>query len=280
MTLAMALFAVADAFIKTLGQIVPAAQIVWMMGLGGTFAFALWFLASGQSVWSQAYLSRGVLVRSGFEATGTLFMVTALTQAPLALVSAVIQATPLVVALGAVLFFRNSVGWRRWLAILIGFTGVLVILRPGTDAVTAAAWLAVAGMLGLAGRDLVTRALPMAVTGPRLSLHAFATLAVAGAALQTVQGVPPTPLGPAGFGLLALVVCFGMAAYLAIVAATRVGDLALVSSFRYTRMIFALAIAVPFFGERPDAWTLIGVAIVIASGVYTLWREARVASHA
>jgi drug/metabolite transporter (DMT)-like permease len=275
MTLAMALFAVADALIKHLGDSFSAAQIVWMLGIGGGLGFTVWFVASGQPMWSADYAAPRVLLRSAFEGSGTLCIVTALTLAPLALVSAVIQATPLVVALGAAVFFRNKVGWRRWMAISVGFVGVLVILRPGVGATGLGAWLAVAGMLALAARDLATRALPGTVSGPRLSLHAFATLTVAGLAYQIVQGAPLVVPGPASLGFVALASAFGMGAYLAIVGAMRAGDIAVVSSFRYTRMLFALAIAIPVFGERPDGWTLLGVAIVIASGCYTLWREAR-----
>jgi drug/metabolite transporter (DMT)-like permease len=280
MTLAMGLFAVEDALIKSLGATLPAAQIIWGIGLGGFVVLATWFAVTGRGVWDPAYLSRGVLMRSAFEAFGTVFIVSALTLAPLALVSAVIQATPLAVALGAAVFLGHRVGWRRWLAILAGFAGVLLILRPGSEAVSSGVWLAVIGMLGLVGRDLATRNLPQAVTGARLSLHAFASLVVAGGALQVAQGAPLVNPGAAGLGVLALCVLLGLGAYLSIVAATRSGDLAVVSSFRYTRMLFALAIAVPIFGERPDGWTLAGVAVVIAAGAFALWREARATSHA
>ena len=280
MTLAMALFAVEDALIKGLGAAFAPAQIVWMLGLGGAAGFALLFALRGEPLWSPAYRAPRVLLRSGCEAVGSLFFVTALTLAPLAFVSAVIQATPLVVAAGSVLFLGARVGWRRWAAIAVGFAGVLVILRPWSDGAPDAAWLAVAGMLGLAARDLVTRTLPPDVAGPRLSLHAFAALALAGAALQAAEGTPVAAPDAAQLARLAACVGVGMAAYLAIVAAVRSGDLSVVSSFRYSRMLFALAIAVPVFGERPDALTLVGAAVVIASGGYALWREARAPSHA
>ena len=84
---------------------------------------------------------------------------------------------------------------------------------------------------------------------------------------------------PAGmeWGLLGVSIVIGMFAYLAIVAATRAGNAGIISSFRYSRMLFALIIGTIFFAEKPDTATLIGVAIVIASGIYTLWREARLA---
>lgn len=280
MTLAMGLFAVEDALIKSLGGVFAAAQIIWMLGLGGALAFAAWFLASGRGLRSPVWTRRQVLLRTAFEAVGSLFFVSALTSGSLAAVSAVIQATPLVVALGAMVVFGARVGPRRWLAIGTGFAGVLMILRPGSEVVDPAVWLAVGGMLALAARDLATRAVPRDVTGAQLALHAFTGLVVVGLAMQAVQGAPVVRPAPTELGILALCVVIGMAAYLSIVAATRDGDIAIVSSFRYARMLFALLIATLVFAERPDAWTLGGVAVVIASGLYTLWREARTASLA
>ncbi len=280
MTLAMGLFAAEDALIKGLSGAFSAAQIIWMLGLGGTLAFAAWMAASGRGVWSPVYLQRAVLRRSVFEVIGALCFVSALALIPLSLASAVIQATPLVVALGAALFLGARVGWRRWLAILVGFGGVLLILRPGSDSFDPATLLAVGGMLSLAVRDLATRTIPGTVSGARLSIHAFAALIPAGLILQAVLGIPVATPNAAQLGILALCVGIGMAAYLAVVSAMRAGDIAVVSSFRYTRMLFALLIAFAFFNERPDAATLVGVAIVIASGVFTLVREARLARAA
>ena len=135
--------------------------------------------------------------------------------------------------------------------------------------------LALGGMLGLAARDLATRRMPAIISGPRLSLHAFAALVPTGIILQLLQAAPVRLPAAAEVGILALCVGIGMAGYLTIVAATRAGDISVVSSFRYSRMLFALAIGMAVFGERPDATTILGVAIVIASGLYTLVREAR-----
>lgn len=275
MVAAMACFTVEDALIKALSGAIPPAQIVWMLGLGGSTAFALWLQVSGRGAWSPVYLRRHVILRSGCEVCGTLCFVSALALIPLALASAVIQATPLVVAMGAAVFLGARVRWRRWLAIGAGFAGVLVIIRPGAASFDPAVLLAVGGMLGLAARDLTTRRMPGEVSGPRLSFHAFAALVPAGLLLQALLGTPVVMPDAAQFGVLALCVVIGMGAYLTIVAATRLGDISVVSSFRYSRMLFALVIAGLFFGERPDVWTIVGVTIVIASGVFTLVREAR-----
>lgn len=272
---AMACFAVEDALIKGLSDVFSPAQIIWMLGLGGAAAFAVWLQVSGKGAWSPLYLHRRVLLRSGCEVFGTLCFVSALALIPLALASAVIQATPLVVAMGAAVFLGATVGWRRWLAISVGFFGVLIIIRPGGAAFDPATLLALGGMLGLAARDLATRTMPAEISGARLSLHAFAALLPTGLALQLILGLDFVRPDAAQLGILALCVAIGMVGYLTIVGATRLGDISVVSSFRYSRMLFALIVGGIAFGERPDIWTLVGVSIVIATGLYTLIREAR-----
>ncbi|UWQ16582.1 DMT family transporter [Jannaschia sp. M317] len=275
MTVAMALFAIEDSLIKTLSGAFAPAQIVWMLGLGGALAFAIWLRLRGQPLWRSSFLEPQVLIRTGAEAVGSVLFISALAMVPLALAAAVLQATPLMVALGATLFLGVQVGWRRWVAILVGFGGVLIMLRPWSTGFEPAAFLAVGGMVALAIRDLATRRIPVLTSGVSLSLVAFASLVPAGFLVQVIQKTPFIPPDLAQVGILAACVAIGMAGYLCIVAGTRLGDIAIVSSFRYTRMLFALIMAVTFFGERPDGWTLVGVVIVIASGVFTLWREAR-----
>lgn len=199
--------------------------------------------------------------------------VTSLTLIPLTTASAVIQATPLVVAMGAAVFLGQSVGWRRWLAILVGFVGVMIIIRPGMEGFMPATLLAVGGMLGLAARDLFTRGLTVQLSGPQLGTHTFALIVPAGILLTLFRGQALVMPDAREWFILLGAVIIGMIAYLTIVAATRGGNAGIISSFRYSRMIFALIIGYFIFAEVPDAATLIGAAIIIVSGIYTVWRE-------
>ena len=131
MTLAMALFAAADAFIKVLSATHPQGQIILVAGIGGTLAFALAVRLSGQAPVTRDILHPAVLARVGTEAVGTIGVVMALALAPLSVVVAILQSVPLIVTLGAALILGEAVGWRRWLAIALGMAGVLLILRPG-----------------------------------------------------------------------------------------------------------------------------------------------------
>ncbi len=274
MIAAMAGFAVEDALIKAVARELPVGQILVIFGAGGMLAFAALARRRGDRLFGADILSRAVVLRAGFEVTGRLFYTLAIALTPLSTASAILQATPLVVVAGAALVFGERVGWRRWLAILAGLAGVLVILRPGADGFVALSLLAVLGMLGFAGRDLATRAAPPSLSNLVLGAYGFAMMVPAGALLLALQGGAVRPSAPAAVGLAGATVV-GVAAYYALTVAMRTGEVSVVTPFRYTRLVFGMAFGVAVFAERPDGATLAGSAIVVATGAYTLWRTAR-----
>lgn len=276
-SLAMAGFALEDMFIKLLADTVPVGQILVLLGLGGALAFGTIAHRKGQAVLSPALMSRTILIRNLAEMIGTVGFVLGFVLASLATASAILQATPLMVTLGAVVFFGEKVGWRRWSAILAGFFGVLLIVRPGMAGFEPASILAVIGVLGLAGRDLATRAVPRAISSYQLSTWAFFMMIPAGVFLMLAMGEAPVALDLAQILKLGAALGIGVFAYYGIVAAMRIGELSFVTPFRYTRMLFALIIAILVFGERPDGLTLTGAGIIICAGLFTLWRERKVA---
>lgn len=275
MVFAMFCFAVEDALIKGLAGAIPAGQVLGTICLGGFVSFLAWSAYRGECLWQPAYLHPKVIIRSLCEVIGSCFFVSALALIPLTTASAVIQATPLVVAMGAALFLGQGIGWRRWIAIIVGFVGVLIIIRPGMEGFVPATLLAVGGMFGLAARDLVTRSLTVDLTGPQLGIHAFGMVAPAAFLLVLLQGQSLAAPTMPQWALLGAGVGIGMLAYLAIITATRKGNAGIISSFRYSRMVFALVVGYIAFTEIPDAATIIGATIIIASGIYTLWRETR-----
>jgi drug/metabolite transporter (DMT)-like permease len=271
MTASMAGFAVEDVFVKAAARDLPLGQVLLTIGLIGMLVFAAMAYRRGEALFPAAFLSRAMLVRSGFEITGRLFYGLAITLTALSTTSAILQATPLVVVAGAALVFGERVGWQRWAAVLAGFAGVLVILRPGAE-FPALSLLAVIGLLGFAGRDLATRAAPEGLSNRQLGALGFAMLAVAGAILLTVFGGARVPDMVTVAKLLGGVV-FGMAGYHALTYAMRTGEVSAVTPFRYTRLVFAMVLAMALFGERPDPATWIGAAMVVGSGIFALTRR-------
>ena len=272
MVLSMAGFAVEDMLIKYIALEMPTGQFLMLIGAGGALIFTLMAWKQGQAVLSADFLRPTIIIRNLGEVIGTLGFVTALVLTPLSSASAILQATPLAVTLGAALFLKEAVGWRRWSAILIGFGGVVAVIRPGLDGFQPASLFAVLGVIGLATRDVATRAAPAEISSLVLAAHGFGMLVPAGAVLLWIRGGAIAPSAQ-GYSLLFAALIIGVSAYYALTLSMRLGDVAVVTPFRYVRLVFALFIGVTVFHEQPDVWTLSGAAIIILSGLYTFFRE-------
>ena len=275
MTASMAGFAVEDAFLKAASAHIPVGQAILIMGLIGIAVFASLARRAGEAPVPRAMFTGTMALRSGFEITGRLFYALAIALTPISTASAILQATPLVVVLGAAVIFGERVGVKRWLLILMGFLGVLIILRPGLDGFSALSLLALIAMLGFAGRDLATRAAPPALSNAQLGVTGFIMLALSGVIITAVTGRVALPDAPS-LALIGGAAVFGISAYAALTTAMRSGEIAVVTPFRYTRLLFAMVLGVTVFGERPDATTLTGAAIIVICGVIILGQNRRI----
>lgn len=273
---AMLGFAVNDALVKAMLSYLPIGQIFFAMGIGGVVIFGMIAARQGLSLLSRAFFARSVMVRNISEVVGSLGFVTSLQFIPLSTASVILQATPLVVTLGASFYFRETIGWRRWCAVGVGFAGVLIIIRPGLDGFQPAALITVVGVVGLAMRDLATRAVPRDIGAVVLSAYGFFMLVPTGVILLTLFD-PPVPFPMISVWMLAASMAAAPLAYYGVTAAMRTGDVGAVTPFRYTRLIFAMAIGILFFREKPDALTWAGAAMIMGSGLYTYMRERRLA---
>ena len=202
----------------------------------------------------------------------TLLFLTALTILPFSTISAILQALPLAVALGGALILKEAIGWRRWIAILVGFVGVLIIIRPGADSFEPASILMIFSVLFAAGRDLATRCLPMGLPSLLVSLATAVSICVVGAALSTVQNNWQM-MSFLQLGTLFIAACFLFFGYQFLVLAMRTGEIAYVVPYRYTSLLWAVAGGYLIFAEVPDNYTMIGSAVVVAMGLFTLYRE-------
>ncbi|WP_114286210.1 DMT family transporter [Candidatus Halocynthiibacter alkanivorans] len=272
MITAMAAFSLEDMVIKTAAETLPTGQILVILGAAGALVFALLSLKSRKRLFTRDALSMAVLLRSAGELVAALGYVTALALVPLATAAAILQVTPLAITMFAALFLGESVGWRRWSAVCIGFFGVILIIQPGLDGFQPASLFALIGVAGLVLRDLATRRIPAQVSTSVVSFYGFIAIFVAGISLLASgqQSVMPAP----GLMLwLAAAALFGTTGYYAIVAAMRLGDTAAIIPFRYARLLFSLVIGVLVFAEYPDNLTLLGATILLATGLYSYARE-------
>ena len=269
MIVAMAVFTVEDTLMKHAAATLPVGQALISFGLAGVVIFSIWAILAGESPLHPAMLDRAMILRSLCEITGRLFFMLAITLTPLSTASAILQATPLMVMVGAIFIFDERIGPRRWLAVFVGFAGVLMVLRPGGEGFGPLSLLAVIGMLGFAGRDLATRAAPATMSSRQLGVLGFTMLIVAGLIALPFGTAPVMPDAGAWLSLLGASTA-GVFAYTALTIAMRTGEVGAVTPFRYTRLVFAMIAGMVVFGERPDMWTILGSAIIILAGIAAL----------
>ncbi|WP_108663850.1 DMT family transporter [Acuticoccus kandeliae] len=266
-------FALNDALLKVTFETMPISQGVFFRG-----AFASLFMLP-LALYTHAFRYRpnrtdkiALLFRTIGEIGATVFFMLALQRISLADATAVVQVTPLAVTMAAALFLGEPVGWRRWSAIAVGFVGVLVMIRPGAEGGIGMAVvypLLSVGFVVL--RDIATRQLSRETPSLYASLLTSFSVGLIALAVSLVEGWNPLSVEIVGlYGGAAFAVMVG---YICMVIAMRTGDIASVSPFRYTVLLWAFIFSYLIFGDVPDAWTITGALIVAAAGLYTLWRE-------
>lgn len=275
MVLSMGAFAMADTLIKLVSESVAPPQIMFLMMAGGSVMFCLIAKLQGAQLMDRRIFAPVFLVRYLAEVVAMVGMVMALALVPLSAVGAIIQATPLLVALGAVVFLGEKVSWRRWSTIALGFAGVLLIVQPGADGFDAVSLWAVLSMVGLSVRDLTTRMTPPDMASA--SLAAYSALAALPFAMAWIVLDGDTFLPPeADWVFLVSIVLLGSLGYLLLTASIRSTSLSVVAPFRYARLLFMVILGMAVFGERPGLSMLAGTALIVFSGLYMMWRERQV----
>lgn len=265
-------FTVNDTFVKMIGDELPLFQVIALRGLAATAILIAMAYVMGALDFRIPRRDAGLIgLRCVAEAGAAWFFLTALIAMPLANVSAILQVTPLMVTLGAAIVFRETVGWRRFTAIAVGLVGVMLIIRPGPDGFSIASLYALASVLCVTVRDLVTRRLSSKI--PSLTITVITAAAVAAFGLVGGLFVDWQPVRGGVALELAGSVLFVIVAYLLSVMVMRSGDVSFVAPFRYTSLVWALILGFVVFGHWPTPLTLLGAAIVVGTGLYTLLRE-------
>lgn len=268
-------FATADMFIKQLTTTMHPGQALMGLGLGSALIFLTIVLVTRTPLFAAKHWTPRLLLRAIAEAFSGVMFAIALSNIDLSTAAAIFQAMPLILVLLAATFLRETVGWRRWSALIVGFAGVLLIIRPGLNGFNANALLVLGAATGIAIRDILTRRIDPSVSSHVVAFQGFLGFFIAGATLLAVSGTAPQPVSQIELARYVGAALFGAAAYWAIVTAMRIGEASAVAPFRYTRLVFAMALGMVILGERPDAATLAGSALILAAGLYTFLRERR-----
>ncbi|NDA30204.1 MAG: DMT family transporter [Alphaproteobacteria bacterium] len=272
MIISMASFAVGDTFVKISGAFLSPAQIMFFLIAGGLIIFAMIAKFKGENLLDSRAFSPVLLIRYLAEMIGLVAMIMGLTKIPLSVVGTVTQASPILVAAGAVFFFKEIVSWRRWSSIVIGFIGVVLVIQPGSQNLDYAVIWAVVALVAFSIRDLVTRLTPPDI--PSASIATFTMIAAFPftAAWVFFSGEKLFPPG-IDWAVVSSMIILGSFGYLLLITSLRLGELSAIMPFRYSRIVFLLFLGVLVFGERPTASMLVGAALILISGVYIMWRE-------
>jgi drug/metabolite transporter (DMT)-like permease len=272
MVCSMICFAVNDAVIKSLGGVLPIFQTLAVRGGIVVIVLAVMVMRSG---WRVQELRRRdkiiLLLRVAAEVGAAFFIVTALFNMELANMTAILQILPLTIPLAAFIFLGEPLGWRRLLAIFIGFLGMLFIVKPGSDGFNVYSLFCFAAVICVTIRDLTARSLGAKLSSQEMSL--FAAIGVFGAASVATMFEPWVSISLTSWAALcgaSLAIFLG---YLVSVYAIRTGDVSFTAQFRYIGLIAALILGYVFFGEWPDRLALMGAAIIVGTGAFTLYRQ-------
>lgn len=271
MVLAMASFVVNDSLVKSIGRSLPVGELIAIRGalsIAFLAAIAAW---SGvlRDIWQAA--APPVLIRALLDMAGTLAFVTALMHMPIANLTAITQSVPLAVTLLSVVFLGERVGIRRTAAIMAGFLGVLLIVRPAPSTFTLYDGLAFLIVFAVAARDVMTKRIPAHVPIFVVALANAVFVTLGGLLAGLAEGFVRPGLWQ--IATLAAAAIFLASGYLLMVATLRLGDLSGTAPFRYSVLVFAILSGVFVFGEVPDLWASLGMVLIVAAGLYAAHRE-------
>jgi drug/metabolite transporter (DMT)-like permease len=272
MVITTACFVAGDTCIKLIGASLPLGQVICLIGL--VSSLFIFMVCGQQGILKNLPLifTRSVLLRSLFDAMGSFMFVSALMHMPLANISSVMQSVPLVVVAVGVIFLGEKAGLSRIAAVIAGFLGVLLIVKPMPQTITIYEFLAVGAVIVVALRDLVTKRIPAHVPLLVIALANAIFISASGFVVGLAQGFKTVE--PWQWSLLLGAGLFVTFSYFFIVATVRLGELSATAPFRYSEVVFAIIAGILVFGEYPDAISYLGMALVIGAGLFAAHREA------
>lgn len=275
MAAAMFGFVTNDTLMKLASERIPLGEALFFRGIVSVALVMVLLWATAPRPVLRDYFDRTVIWRTLADVGATVVYLTSLMHLQIANATIVLQVVPLVVTMGGAILFREQVGWRRWSAILVGLGGVVIVIRPGLEGFNVYSLMALAAVFLIAFRDIATRSIPARISGMTVVVAAVVGNLIAGGAMSVGEdwSAPGWPALAFSAGAGAAIVF----AYWFIVVALRASDLSLTAPFRYTIVVWAVVYGVAIWGDIPDFLTILGAGLIIASGVYTLYRERKLA---
>lgn len=278
MCVAMGLFAANDTLVKLIADTLSVPQIMALRGVFVCVLTLVWVIAAGYGRSLTQLRNPLVLLRSALEAMAGVTFFTALANLQIAELTAILLITPLLIAAGAVFIYGEKISRSGWAAIFVGFIGMLLVVKPGTESFTAYTFVGVLSAVAIAARDLLTRRINSEVSslvvcfagGLALFLLGFAMTAGAWAAHPLTISTLSSGTMWLGLFIAAIVVTLGN---YGVILAFRQSSVSVVSPFRYSSLLWAMLAGLVIWHEVPDALALAGSGLIMGSGLYLLQRE-------
>ena len=271
MSFAMALFIANDALVKQVSASLPGPQLIFIRGLMATTLVLIMAQAMGHLKNWRLMLNGKLWLRGGVDAMASLTYLTAVFHLPLGNATAINLASPLFITVFAILFFKERVTFQRGALILLGFTGVLMVVQPSTEGFNVYAWICVLATLFHATRDTLTRVIGLHVPSLLITLSTAVSVALAAGSITLTQTW--VPVTNSSLALLFCASLFLSIAYYFLIVAMRSGEMSLVAPFRYSGLLFALLIGYVVWDEVPNLLAWLGIGLLVVSGLLILRAE-------
>jgi drug/metabolite transporter (DMT)-like permease len=271
MSLAMAFFIANDALVKQVSATLPGFQLILIRGLMATGLIAIMAQAMGHLKNWRLMLNRMLWVRGVIDAVASMTFLTALFHLPLGNATAINLASPLFITAFAIYYFKERVTFQRGAFILLGFSGVLMVVQPASDGFNVYGVICVVATLLHAARDTLTRVISLRIPVLLITLSTAVAVSI-GSGLATLTQTW-APVTDANLLMLFGASVFLSLAYYFLIVAMRSGEMSLVAPFRYSGLLFALLIGYLVWEELPNlmAWT--GILLLVVSGLMILREE-------
>lgn len=264
-------FVLNDAIVKLVSAELPASQINVARGVVATLMLIAICKARGALRPVSVLLTPMMLLRLGAAAAATTFIVIGLRYLPLPVMTTALQVTPLAVTAGSALVYGESVGWRRWAAAIVGFAGVVLIVKPG-GILHGAAYLALIALFWTTVRDLTTRGLDHNIPSLFVAADSAGAIGIAGAVIVPFDGAWVMP-GPRVWALLVAAATCMVIANIFIIISLRTGQIAVVAPFRYVPVPLSIWLGWWWWGDVLDPVAFVGIGMIMGAGLYMLHRE-------